>query len=162
MPDKMTKWGVGPKFFIYSVIYSIFIIAVTAYFYPFFKMTFIPYRILASVGVILILMGIPFYIMSLVSVMKAFKAGRLVTNGVYGMCRHPIYAAWVVFFVPGIVLLINSWIGFSICVVMYFLLRILVKEEDQYLEKEFGKDYLEYRKKVPAVLPIGWIEKYRR
>jgi len=155
----MTKWGVGPKFFIYSVIYSFLIIAVTVYFYPLFKMTFIPYGILASIGVILILTGLPFYIISLVSVMRAFKAGHLVTDGVYGMCRHPIYAAWVIFFVPGIVLLINSWIGFSISVVMYFLLQMLVKEEDQYLEKSFGKEYLAYRKKVPAVLPIGWIKK---
>jgi protein-S-isoprenylcysteine O-methyltransferase Ste14 len=33
----------------------------------------------------------------------------------------------------------------------------LVKEEDQYLEKTFGEEYLAYRKKVPAVLPIGWL-----
>ena len=89
--------------------------------------------------------------------MRAFKAGHLVTDGVYGMCRHPIYASWVIFFVPGIVLLINTSIGFSVPVVMYFILRSLVKEEDQYLEKTFGEEYLAYRKKVPAVLPIGWL-----
>jgi protein-S-isoprenylcysteine O-methyltransferase Ste14 len=80
-------------------------------------------------------------------VMRAFKAGHLLTDGVYGMCRHPIYASWVIFFVPGIVILINTWIGFSVHVIMYFLLRTLVLEEDQYLEKTFGEEYLPYRKK---------------
>jgi len=157
MPKEMTKWGVGPKFFVYSVLYGVLIIAATIYFYPLFQISFIPYRILASVGAILILTGIPFYVTSLVSVMRAFKEGHLVTDGVYGMCRHPIYSAWVIFFVPGLALLINSWVGFTISVVMYFLLKTLVKEEDQYLEKTFGEEYLAYRKKVPAVLPIGWL-----
>ena len=155
MIKEMTKWGIGPKFLIYSVVYGVLIIAATFYFYPLFQISFISYRILASVGAILILIGIPFYIISLVSVMRAFKAGHLVTDRVYGMCRHPIYASWVIFFVPGIVLLINTWIGFSVPLVMYFILRSLVKEEDQYLEKTFGEEYLGYRKKVPAVLPIG-------
>ena len=120
-------------------------------------MTFAPYLVLASIGIILILMGIPFYILSLVTVLRAFKEGRLVTQGVYGMCRHPVYAAWVIFFVPGIVLLMNSWIGFSAPVVMYVILRILVKEEDGYLERIFGAEYLAYKEKIPAVLPIGWL-----
>jgi protein-S-isoprenylcysteine O-methyltransferase Ste14 len=45
-------------------------------------------------GIIIILLGIPFYLSSLVSVMRAFKAGRLVTSGVYGMCRHPVQHGW--------------------------------------------------------------------
>ncbi|MGO9146064.1 MAG: methyltransferase family protein [Desulfomonilia bacterium] len=157
MTNEMTKWGVGPKFSLYSAVYCVFILVLTAQLNPFFRMTFVPYPLLASIGIILILTGIPFYILSLVTVMRAFKAGRLVTGGVYGMCRHPVYAAWVIFFVPGIVFLINSWIGFSAPVVMYLILRTLVKEEDGYLERTFGAEYLAYKGRVPAVLPIGWL-----
>ena len=157
MANEMTKWGIGPKFTLYSAVYCTFIIVLTARNNPSFRMTFAPYLVLASIGIILILMGIPFYILSLVTVLRAFKEGRLVTQGVYGMCRHPVYAAWVIFFVPGIVLLMNSWIGFSAPVVMYVILRILVKEEDGYLERIFGAEYLAYKEKIPAVLPIGWL-----
>ena len=157
MTNEMTKWGVGPKFTLYSAVYCVFILVLTAQLNPFFKMTFVPYPVLASIGIILILTGVPFYLLSLVTVMRAFKAGRLVTGGVYGMCRHPVYAAWVIFFVPGIVFLINSWISFSAPVVMYLILRTLVKEEDAYLERTFGTEYLAYKEKVPAVLPIGWL-----
>jgi len=37
--------------------------------------------------------------------------------------------------------------------IMYFLIRTLVVEEDEYLEKKFGKEYLEYKKTVNSIIP---------
>jgi protein-S-isoprenylcysteine O-methyltransferase Ste14 len=159
MTSQMTKWGVGPKFTLYTTIYCLLMFGLTRYFDPLFKITFIPYRMLLWFSSILILLGIPFYLFSIVSVMRAFKAGKLVTSGVYGMCRHPVYSAWLVFFVPGIALLINSWALLSAPFVMYLLVRALVKKEDIYLEENFGQEYLSYKHKVPAILPYGWIKR---
>lgn len=159
MTRQMTKWGVGPKFTLYSAIYCILMFGLTIYFDPLFKITFIPYRMLIWFSIILILLGIPFYLFSLVSVMRAFKAGKLVTSGVYGMCRHPVYSAWLVFFVPSFALLINSWALLSAPFVMYLLVRALVNKEDIYLEENFGQEYLSYKHKVPAILPYGWIKR---
>lgn len=89
--------------------------------------------------------------------MRAYNADALVTNGIFRCCRHPLYASWVVFIVPGIVLLANSWIGLTTPVVMYFLLRSLVKAEERYLESVFGSDYLDYKSVVPCILPYGWM-----
>jgi protein-S-isoprenylcysteine O-methyltransferase Ste14 len=158
MTDKMTPWGVGPRFSVLSVIYAVFILELSRFYDPLFKMRVIPHRILAAAGIALILVGIPFVVAALVTVMRAFNAGALATKGVYGMCRHPVYAGWVVFIVPGVVFLVNSWIALSIPLVMYFFLRIWVKKEEIYLEKTFGDEYLAYKKKVPAVLPVGWIK----
>jgi protein-S-isoprenylcysteine O-methyltransferase Ste14 len=159
MTNQMTKWGVGPIFTLYSVIYCILMFGLTVLFDPLFKITFVPHHMLVWFGIILILLGIPFYLFSLVSVMRAFKAGRLVTSGVYGMCRHPVYAAWLVFFVPSIALIINSWALLSAPFVMYFLARVLVNKEDVYLEKIFGQEYLAYKENVPAILPYGWLKR---
>jgi len=41
---------------------------------------------------------------------------------------------------------------------MYFILRILVQEEEAYMESVFGSEYLEYKKNVPCILPVGWIK----
>ena len=103
------------------------------------------------------MIGIPFFIISVFAINRAHNSGKLVTEGIYRCCRHPLYAAWVVFIVPGIVLLADSWIGLTIPLVMYVLLHILVKKEEIYLEERFGEEYVEYKKRVPAVLPIGWI-----
>ncbi len=158
MTNKMTFWGIGPKFTLLSAVYFIFIVALSKYFDPLFKIYFIPYGILATVGGLLIILGLPFYIISLITIKRAFNAGHLVTDGSFGMCRHPVYSSWIVFFVPGIMLLINSWIGFSASFVMYLLILLFVQEEEIYLETVFGNDYLEYKKRVPIVLPIGWLK----
>lgn len=153
----MTHWGVGPRFGFYMVPYCILMVVISLYLDPLFKITFIPYHALATTGIILILMGIPFYVISLNAVMRAFKAGSLITNGVYGMCRHPVYSAWIVFYIPGIMLLINTWLGLTAPFVLYFVLITLVKEEDIFLEKTYGDTYLDYKQSVPAVFPIGWL-----
>jgi protein-S-isoprenylcysteine O-methyltransferase Ste14 len=156
--SQMTHWGVGPKFGIFMITYGTLVIALSMHSHPAFTLSLIPHPISASIGIVLIIMGIPFYLFSLSSVMRAFKAGKLVTTGVYGMCRHPVYASWVIFFLPGIALLMNTWLGLTVPILMYFVLRALVKDEDTYLEKTFGPDYLAYRQKVPPVLPVGWIK----
>jgi protein-S-isoprenylcysteine O-methyltransferase Ste14 len=158
MPGKMSFWGVGPKYTFFSAIYCTFVIALSRYFNPFFKISFVSYGILKSIGVFLILIGIPFYFISLVSIKRAFKEGVLVTDGAFGMCRHPVYSAWIVFFIPGIMLLINTWAGLSAPFVMYFLVVLFVREEEVYLEGVFGQAYLEYKKRIPIVLPIGWLK----
>ena len=72
------------------------------------------------------------------------------------MCRHPVYGAWVVFNVPGLVLLANSWIGLFVPVLMYVTLRLLVRREETYLEQTFGEEYRRYRERTPAVFPLPW------
>jgi len=152
----MTFWGVGPNYTLFSVGYGILTVAVSKYFDPLFKIDIVPYGILSTIAVILILLGIPFYIVSMVTIKRAFAAGRLVTEKTFGMCRHPVYSAWILFFVPGIMLLANTWLGLTAPIVMYFLLRVLVKKEEVYLENVFGNEYLTYKERVPTVLPIGW------
>lgn len=162
MTNTMTKWGVGPRFTFYAIIYCLIMFGLTIYLDPRLKITStleIPYRLLALVGTTLIVFGVPFYLSSLITVMRAYKEGRLVTNGVYSMCRHPVYAAWIVFFVPSIALFINSWALLSSPFIMYLMARTLVAEEDVYLEETFGKDFLAYKQQVPAFLPYGWVKK---
>jgi protein-S-isoprenylcysteine O-methyltransferase Ste14 len=155
---KMTHWGVGPRLAAWIFPYCAIIVLSIISLGPVFHMGFIPYRMLAYAGTGLILLGIPFYVVSLSSVMRAFKEGKLVTSGVYGMCRHPVYASWIIFFIPGIALLLNNWIVLTIAPVMYWSLRMLVREEDAYLEKTFKTEYLAYKKRVPPVLPIGYLK----
>ena len=162
MTDKMTKWGVGPRFTFYAFIYCMIMFGLTIYLDPLLEITKtlgISYHSLVLTGTILILLGLPFYLSSLTTVMRAFKEGTLVTNGVYGMCRHPVYAAWMVFFVPGIALFINSWSLMSAPFVMCLIARSLVAKEDVYLEETFGQEYLAYKQQVPAFLPYGWVKR---
>jgi protein-S-isoprenylcysteine O-methyltransferase Ste14 len=157
MEDKMSRWGIGPIFAGLSIGYGMIMLAISWYYRPKFQMDFLPYRLLSATGIALIVIGIPFYFMSVKSVMRAYNADELVTGGFFRCCRHPIYASWVVFLIPGIVLLVNSWICLTIPIFMYIVVRLLVKKEEIYLESVFGSEYRNYKNRVPCILPYGFM-----
>ena len=157
--QRMSIWGIGPSFVILSIGYSIIMFLLTYYFYPIFQINIKIHHILIILGIILIIFGIPFFIISAITINRAYNNNRLVTTGIYQCCRHPLYASWVVFIVPGIVLLSGSWIGLTVPIFMYIILHILVQKEETYLEKLFGNEYLLYKKKVPCILPYGYFIK---
>ena len=158
MEDKMSRWGIGPIFAFLSISYGLMTLVISRYFYPIFQIGFLPYWLLSIVGVVLIVIGFPFFLISAITVTRAYNADELVTDGIFRCCRHPLYASWVVFIVPGIVFLANSWIGLTTPLFMYLILRILVRKEEAYLENVFGSEYREYKNKVPCILPFGWIK----
>jgi protein-S-isoprenylcysteine O-methyltransferase Ste14 len=159
MPKKMSRWGIGPIFAFLSIAYGLMTLIVSRHFDPFFTIGFVPQRFLSMLGIILIGVGLPFFIIAVKTVMRAYNADALVTGGIYRCCRHPLYAAWVVFIVPGIVLWANTWLGLTAPLFMYLLLRILVRKEETYLENVFGSDYVEYKKRVPCILPVASFSK---
>jgi len=155
--EKMSSWGIGPKLAFFSILYGLSIFALQLRYGTRLSIEFLPYRALATAGIALIVLGMIFLAASRKSLKRAFHAGVLCTRGVYGMCRHPVYAAWVIFLVPGLVLLVNSWAGLTIPPVMYVILKILVSKEELYLDQRFGDEYRSYKERVPAVLPLGWL-----
>jgi protein-S-isoprenylcysteine O-methyltransferase Ste14 len=158
MKEEMSRWGIGPTFASLSIGYGVVTLAINRYFHPAFQIGLVPYWLLSIFGIVLIVIGVPFLIFSVKTVMRAYNAGTLVTDGIFRCCRHPLYGSWVVFIAPGIFLLANSWIGLTTPLFMYFLLRKLVKKEEIYLEHAFGSEYLEYRKRVPCIFPVGCLK----
>jgi protein-S-isoprenylcysteine O-methyltransferase Ste14 len=155
MKEKMSRWGIGPIFASLSISYGMIMLVISRYFKPVFQIDFVPYWFMSILGISLIVIGVPFFIISVKTVTRAYNVDELVTDGIFRCCRHPLYGSWVVFIVPGIVLLINSWIGLTTPIFMYLILRKLVKKEEIYLESVFGSEYLNYKRKTPCILPYG-------
>jgi len=130
MKEKMSRWGIGPIFTTLSLIYGLMTIIISYSFQPFFRMAFIPYRFLFFLGIFLIVIGFPFVMASAITVMRAYNADKLVTDGMFKFC--PIF--------------------------MYFILYVLVKKEEAYLENVFSTEYANYKKKVPCILPYGFLK----
>ena len=160
MKEKMSRWGVGPTFASLSIVYGVMTLAISRYFHPVCQIGLVPYWVLSILGIALILIGVPFFVISVITVTRAYNAGALVTDGIFRCCRHPLYGSWVFFIVPGIVFLANSWIGLTTPLFMYLLLLKLVKKEEIYLEEVFGSEYLEYKKRVPSVFPVGCLKRW--
>lgn len=148
----MTFFGVGLKFALISAIYTFIMITLHFMWTPHLSIP-LPREITLVLGVLLLASGIPPYIVSGLTVHKYFREGKLATQGIYAYSRHPLYGAWIVCIIPGMVLLLNSLIGLSIPIFMYVVFKILIDREDKYLEEKFGEAFIEYKKRVGEILP---------
>ncbi len=150
----MTRFGIGPKWSLASLV-AVVPLGVAGLLWPgLFEIELVPALARIIAGCLLLLVGIPFFVLALLTLHRGFPRGELFTRGVYACCRHPIYASWIVFLVPGIFLLMNSW-AFAIApLVMTLLLRCFVHVEETWLERTFQDRYRDYRRRVPAVLPL--------
>ena len=108
---------------------------------------------LAAVGGLLIVMGVSIYIVAALQLRKGLKEGRLVTDGLYSLVRHPLYASNILLVVPGIALVFRSWLLLCVPLFMYVAFRIFIPAEDKELRKRFGQAFEEYRGRTNAVFP---------
>ena len=78
---------------------------------------------------------------------------KLVTHGIYAWCRHPGYLGFFVWSVSTQVMLANpvSFVVFVVVTWRFFDDRI--REEEGLLVGFFGKQYEDYRAKVPTRIP---------
>jgi protein-S-isoprenylcysteine O-methyltransferase Ste14 len=81
---------------------------------------------------------------------------QLITNGVYGWVRHPMYLALLLYSV-GQALVVPNWLaGPSYGVAMVLLFALRVGPEERMLLEEFGNDYEAYRATTRRLIPGLW------
>jgi protein-S-isoprenylcysteine O-methyltransferase Ste14 len=84
---------------------------------------------------------------------------KLVTTGPYRYSRNPmVFGAFSIYF--SIILYLNSIIGL-ICLILFLVIMVIYLKlsEEKRLLKDFGDEYLEYKKKVSMIFPIKRIRK---
>lgn len=153
MGKNITKFGRGPKFALLSILYTGLILALSRLYVPHLKFVIFSQNVNIILGIILIVIGSMIFISSIVAVSRFLKEERLYTKGVYSFMRHPMYGAWLVYIVPGIILISGAVPGITVPIFMYLLFRILIRKEEKSLEERFGDEYLEYKKRVGLLFP---------
>ncbi|TVR41147.1 MAG: isoprenylcysteine carboxylmethyltransferase family protein [Cryomorphaceae bacterium] len=78
---------------------------------------------------------------------------RLIRSGFYAYVRHPFYFG-VIMILLGLVLLIPSYATLMMLLATMLYLPVGVALEEKKLIREFGEDYLRYRKEVKAFIPF--------
>jgi protein-S-isoprenylcysteine O-methyltransferase Ste14 len=102
MKKQMTRWEVGPKFTVVSFVIAILIFTIHHVWLAYFKIP-LPRILTLILGIVLVIIGIPVFLVPGLTIGRSFKQGELATKGVYSYIRHPIYGSWIVFIIPGIV-----------------------------------------------------------
>jgi protein-S-isoprenylcysteine O-methyltransferase Ste14 len=151
---RLSRFGVGPK-----IVASVLACAALAgaLSYTFAAACVVPalhQSTVVTLAVILIVIGMPMWLIGAIAAMRAYNRDQLVTSGVFGLVRHPMYAAWIVLILPGIALLTGSWPYLLMPLVGYAVFKALIHTEDEYLQNRFGQSYSDYRASVNAIIPI--------
>ena len=100
--------------------------------------------------------GFFFWISSIMTIRKAFDEKKLLTNGVYGLTRNPMYAAFILFLIPSVSFLMNNPLIVLASGALYIVFRMKIHKEEAYLLEVFGDDYRWYAVRVPRLIPRLW------
>ena len=114
--------------------------------------------VVGIVGVAVIALGAVILVTSFVRLGRSLTAnpvpkedGVLVTSGLYGRVRHPIYFGLLVL-AFGVVLDAGWWPQIIIAMMLYFLLNIKAQFEEDLLRKKYP-EYKAYALKTPRFFP---------
>ena len=83
---------------------------------------------------------------------ETHRTEKIVTRGVYSIVRHPQYLGGL-FAHVGISFLLSAWLSLLSTPLMVVLIFLISKKEEEELVREFGKEYEDYKKKVPMLIP---------
>lgn len=76
----------------------------------------------------------------------------VITAGVFGRIRHPVYLGCILFYV-GLVVFTLSVLSAIICAIIIVFYHYISKHEERLLLDRFGKDYEQYMRSVPMWIP---------
>ncbi|WP_026135592.1 methyltransferase family protein [Nafulsella turpanensis] len=137
-----------------GILYYNFLISGERWFPP-YTLTRFGALVLASWGVIVIRLSFRQYKLKAFLGLEPEERGeQLQTEGLLAYVRHPMYAGTILvalgfwLYVPTTANLITS-----LSIVVYILIGIQLEERS--LEEKFGTEYLEYKKRVPMLIPFS-------
>jgi len=78
---------------------------------------------------------------------------QLIRNGPYARVRHPIYLGMLLFLL-GLAVAFGHWLQLVVAVPLFLVgTSIRTRLEDRLLEGQFGKDFEDYARSTPSLIP---------
>jgi protein-S-isoprenylcysteine O-methyltransferase Ste14 len=153
MTPKPNRWGVGPKWALPTAL--CFVVALGAHIltYPRFLITRVSSATCLVVGALFVAAGVYVYVTALMSLRKGLRSGALVTHGLYGIMRHPLYASSILLIMPGVAFAFCSWLLLPVPVLAYVACRLVLPAEDDELLERYGQQFSQYRQRTNALYP---------
>jgi protein-S-isoprenylcysteine O-methyltransferase Ste14 len=152
--NKLNTFGVGPVIAVSAIPWLALAIYISSVSADTFTYVDGGSRLLTYAGTILIVAGAAMYFLSVPLLLRGLKETRLITSGTFYLSRNPLYAALIALVIPGLSLVMNSWLVFTASILAYTVFKITIKKECAEMEKFFGKDYLDYKSRTPEFFPF--------
>lgn len=148
-------FGVGPIYAAVCVILTV--VAVNLGQQDFAKAGIIPALKIPSLitGIILTVFGIFIWCGAVfhAKLDASIIRNKLVTTGAYGLVRNPIYSAFM-FACTGVLFISGNVFFYPLFFFFWaFMTVLMINTEEKWLEKTYGDEYREYKKKVNRCIP---------
>ena len=150
---KLNFFGVGPKIGIILLPWLAVTITLSCIKNHLFNFSATNGNILLIAGIILMAFGLVFYLSTVRLLLKGLKETRLVTNGAFSLCQNPLYSSIILFIIPALSLLLNSWLILTTSIIGYIFFKIFIRKEYHELEIFFGESYIKYKNETPEFFP---------
>lgn len=151
---KMNFLGIGPKIAVILLPCLALSIVLSSVKKDLFIFTSESGKLIHTAGIIIMASGLIFYAATVRLLLRGLKETKLVTTGAYSLCQNPLYASLILFIIPALSLLLNSWLVLTTSFAGYILFRIFIRTEYNELEKIFGESYLKYKNETPEFFPF--------
>jgi protein-S-isoprenylcysteine O-methyltransferase Ste14 len=105
-------------------------------------------------GYILLVPGLALWASAVVQLLTGFPQGKLVTSGAYSIVRNPIYSSVVLFILPAVALLTQTWVYLIPSIFLLTGVMIFIRKEERQLTDVFGDVYRNYTARVDRLIPF--------
>jgi Putative protein-S-isoprenylcysteine methyltransferase len=112
-----------------------------------------PSDVVRVISIVVLILGITIWLWSVVLILMKVPRGELITTGPFALVRHPLYTSVALLVLPWLGLLLNSWLGVVIGIVMYVGARMYAPREEAVLAETFGTAWDDYR----TTVRIPWL-----
>ena len=105
------------------------------------------------ISIALLIPGVVIWLWAVVLILTKVPRQELITSGPYSLVKHPLYTSVGLLVLPCVGLLLNTWLGVLIGLVLYVASRIFAPEEEKTLSRAFGAAWDNYCRRVK----IPWL-----
>lgn len=143
--------GTGPTCFIVGmiIIFGLYFLE-SLFFVPLIPISDIVSIVSFIVFTLLTLLTIMY---ALVSLPGTKRGTKLITTGAHTLIRHPLYAAFLDFFVFGLGLFLKSYAILMGGIILLFVCGWIVEREEQFCIEFFGNKYKKYQQNTKKFIP---------
>lgn len=100
------------------------------------------------VALALLVPGVVTWLWSVALILIEVPKGLLITRGPFALMKHPIYTSVALLVLPAAGLLLDTWLGVPLGLVVYGAARVFSPDEERELAETFGSAWDAYVKRV--------------
>lgn len=137
---------------ILRIITTLIVLVIIASIY--LNTTVISNMIVRYIGIVLVGIGTVVFITAMITMQDSWRAGipseeklQIVTKGIYGVSRNPAFLGFDLTYI-GACLAFGNVVLLVFSLVAIIMMHLQILEEERYMEKTFGVEYLSYKKRV--------------